>query len=341
MILVIVRTIAWVFGLAVIALPGQAQPRVTVAPLASVALTVHRTAPATVVSLHAATLAAQLSASVIALPYEVGDAVERDAVLALLDCTDYQFAHDQATADLQALIANHDLAGQQLQRLNVLRRSGSAAEETINQKQAELNVAGARIEAQNIAIDMAAHQVDKCVVAAPFTGVITAVHSALGNFVAPQSSLVSLVDSVNVELDSKLSQQQVQQVIASPQLHFLHQGQQYAVVIRTIVNVVDAATQSRTVRLRFPAAVPLAGIKGRLQWRVAGLIVPADLIVTRGTQQGVFMVVRPTPHHYRARFVAIPAARPGLPATLDRPPDTPLITAGHYNLADGDAIVFP
>jgi hypothetical protein len=62
-------------------------------------------------------------------------------------------------------------------------------------------------------------------------------------------------------------------------------------------------------------------------------LIPVSLIVQRGNTLGIFTV-----SDGRARFVAIPSAQEGRPASVNLPVDTPIVTSGHVRLQDGDTI---
>lgn len=312
--------------------------RVQAQTLEQLKIQITRSAPAQTLSLQQSTIASQLTTTVSELPLKVGDTVSENQLIARLDCIDNQLALEQAKAKLDELSAARILADKQLSRLNQLRKSNNASEETINQKQSELNSVKARIRSQNIGISIAQRQVQKCDIRAPYSGVITQIHSEVGNFVTPGGKIISLTNTESIELETQLSHTELKQTAASPSLTFEHQKQIYPVTIRSTLTVVDSASQSRIVRLSFSDKKPLAGTVGRLQWSLPGDIVPASLIVERNGQRGIF-IVDDSGKRATTRFIPVTETNPGQPAAVDLPTETLIVTDGRFALNDGDPII--
>ncbi len=336
------RRILLFSGLLIAGLPMSsafAQSRVQAEPLHQIKIPVNRSVPAEVISLRQATISSQLTSTVVELPLLVGDTIHKDELIAELDCSDNQLALQQSGAELSALSSSRVLARQQLDRLNKLRLSNNASEEQVNQKQAELNVVSAQIKGQSIAINMAERQVEKCRIHAPFSGVVTRVHSEVGNFVTPGSAIVSVVDTDNIELSARVGHTEIDPIISSDSLLFLFQGQTFPVSTRATLPVIDTTTQSQHMRLDFIDLKPPVGAIGRLQWSLSGNILPAPFILARNNQNGVFIIDDSVDDGAVARFVTIPGAKQGQPAAVVMDPDTRIITDGRFGLADGDAVI--
>ncbi len=315
-----------------------AEIRVQAQPLEQLTIKITRSAPAEVLSLRQSTVASQLTTTINQLPLKTGDRVAENQLVARLDCTDNQLTLEQAKAELDILAASRVLASKQLSRLNQLRKSNNASEEAINQKQAELNSVTARIKSQNIGINIARRQVGKCDIKAPFPGVITEIHSEVGNFVTPGGKIISLTDTQSIELETHLNHAELEQVMASLSLLFEHENEIYPVTVRTALTVVNSASQSRTVRLSFTETRPLAGSIGRLRWSLPGDILPASLAVERNGQRGLF-IVDDSENHKTARFVPVVETNPGQPVVVDLPKTTLIVTDGRFALTDGAIIV--
>ena len=319
--------------------PVYAAVRVQAQTLSQLKISVLRSVPAEVISLHQATISAQLNGTVVALPLLVGDVLEPGQLIAKLDCTDRLLTHRQAEAELSALSASRTLAKQQLQRLNKLHQSNNAAEQQLNQRQEQLNVVNARIKAQSIAIDITQRQIDKCTIQSPFGGTVTQIHSAVGNFVSLGNAIVSLVDTEHIELNAQVGYADIEQIKSAPTLSFLFQNQVYPLTIRATLTVIDRLTQSQQTRFTFPQAKPLVGSSGRLQWGLPGITLPATVVVTRNQQIGLFVVDNTDTDNPVARFVAIPEAKQGQPVAVDLDPASLIVTAGRFQLTDGDNVI--
>lgn len=320
-------------------LTALAEIRIMAKPLEDVIITVERSVPAEVISLREATVASQLTTTVLEIPLLVGDVVVEDQIISRLDCVDNDLALEQSKAELAELVSIRVLARQQLDRLNKLRKSNNASEEEINQKQAELNTVSARMKGQNIAINIAQRQVDKCLIRSPFSGSVIKIHTELGNFVTPGSSMMTIVDTKNIELSTRVSYSDLDQISTSSELIFVYNDENYPVSIRTTLNVVDLTTQSRHMRLTFSADKPLPGAHGRLKWILDGNIIPASLIVSRGNEKGIFIVDESASESPVARFISIPEAKPGQPALVNMESNTLIVVDGRFGLVDGDKVL--
>lgn len=307
--------------------------------LSSLKITVNQSVPAQALSLRVSTVASQLTSTISQLPLLVGETVATHQLGARLDCQDNELALKQSHSDLAALSANKVLAGQQLERLLKLRKSNNASEEEINQKQAELNVVNAQISSQNIAIKIAQRQVEKCEIRMPFKGVITEVHSEVGNFVTPGSAIATVVDTENIELNARINPDELKQ-LKENSLIFLYQEKSYPVEIRATLGVVNSLTQNQNIRLRFVENKPLSGANGRLQWTLSGSILPASLVVTRDNMKGIFIVDETPEGQSIARFFPVAGAKPGQPVSIDLDETTLIVTDGRFALKDSEAISY-
>ena len=97
--------------------------------------------------------------------------------------------------------------------------------------------------------------------------------------------------------------------------------------------MIDTDTRILRARLKFPDDPAPIGLTGELVWSEATGLLPVAQIVQRGSTLGVFIANSDT-----ARFVPIPGAQEGRPATVDLPPDTLIVVRGQARLQDGDAL---
>lgn len=305
-------------------------------PLQDIALQVRRSVPATAVTLRSAVVASELAAQVVELDLVPGDLVQQGQRIARLDCRDSELALASARSSLAALQARRKLADQQLARLNKLKQNRNASEEQISQRQAELSVVTAEISTQQLAIDGAKRQVGRCVIVAPFAGVITRVEGQVGNYLTPGLPVANLVDIERVELQAALLENQVAEVVSSA-TRFEFGGENWPLTLRTVFPVINETTQTREIRFSFVGDKPPPGAVGRLHWQNKGLTVPARLLVSRGDTLGLFIVSNAG--QSRARFVVLDNARPGQPALVDLEPDTLVITDGRFAVKDQQEVI--
>jgi multidrug efflux pump subunit AcrA (membrane-fusion protein) len=94
--------------------------KVNIAPFSEIATYPLRSAPATVVSLNATGIAAEIPAKIIEFKPRVGDIVEKDQELVRLKCIDYEIEQQGAKARLESLDARIELAKRRLERTRKL-----------------------------------------------------------------------------------------------------------------------------------------------------------------------------------------------------------------------------
>ena len=292
---------------------------VTSRPLAELRHYPVRSAPATVESLNRSRLSAQLNAAILRIPVRVGEVVRKGALLVELDCRDAQLALEQAQARLK-------LAQQQLERSRALRKSQNVSEEILNQRQTDFELAQLAVRQQQL-------QVSRCRVTAPFDGVVVARHAAEGELAAPGTPLLSLLDTVRVEVVAPVLPDQVADARQAGQCWFEAQGRRYDLVLRAVVADINTRTRNRELRFRFKKDKALPGTPGRLKWQAARPVLAAEYLVRRGDSLGVFVL-----EAGRARFVKLARAREGRAAVIDLPGQTRIIVDGRFSLHDGDAV---
>ena len=114
---------------------------------------------------------------------------------------------------------------------------------------------------------------------------------------------------------------------------FEHNGEHYPLHLRTVLPTIRTETGTQEVRLDFVERKAEPGAAGRLVWRGKVMHVPAELLVKRGEQLGVFINQAGTAH-----FHALADAQSGRPAAISLPADTQIIVTGQFALNEGAAI---
>lgn len=319
-----------------LAQPAGAQENalpVTTRTFAEVAEPLMRTAPAEVVARARTRVAARLAAPVAALPVDVGDRVEAGAVIARLECTDFEDALDRARARLNELQARRRLAETRLERARRLRAEDAVSADQLDEARAEYDALGASIRAQRAAVSGAERDVERCTVAAPFAGAVIARPAEPGAFVQPGTPLVELVDPGTIVLSARVTGRDAETLTEAERIRFRADGREYPVRLESLVPLADASARTREARLRFTGERPLPGRAGRVAWEAAATALPPELLVRREGRLGVMLL-----EDGRARFRALPQAVEGRHVPLDLPPDTPVIVRGRFAAVDGTPV---
>jgi RND family efflux transporter MFP subunit len=306
---------------------------VRVASLAAIALYPEHTAPATVVSDNTIELSAEIAARVVEFAPQVGDIVERGAVVARLDCRDYQLALDAARAEVEVLAARLALAERRLTRARELEARQSLAVEILDEREAERTVLIAQVKVAEAQIARDEVATSRCVVVSPFRALLRGRLAPLGQYVASGDPVAALVDVETPELSAEVLAGDVATLRSRDELEFVVDARRYPVRLRAAVDALSTGTRNRELRFEFVGERPLIGTPGELSWVDQRAHVPGRVLVRRGAALGLFVVEAGV-----ARFVALPDAQEGRASAVELAPDSAIVVDGHYALNDGDRV---
>jgi RND family efflux transporter MFP subunit len=301
---------------------SKAPIRVTVATVAAIDTAERLEAGAVVAARHSASISSRIVAPITGIRVTAGDRVRAGEVLITLDARDVtaQAAQARATAlaveqalaqvrmEHAAAEAEHRLAAAWQQRVAALHSRNSATAHELDEAEARLATAGARLAGAQAAIDVADAQlasaraaVDVAVaiqsftdVRAPFDGLVTERLTDPGNLAAPGVPLL------RIDADGGL---QVVARVDEARAGYLHVGDRVDIFIddtplEGLVGEVapGVGPEQRTFTVKVtPAATVTArtGSFARLVFRGAtrrALSVPADAIQRQGQVTSVFAV---------------------------------------------------
>ncbi len=312
---------------------AQPAPAVTVAPLAEVAIHPERDASAQVVSLNESRIAAEIAGRLEVMAVEVGQRVERGALLARLDCRDHQLARERAAAALAAAQARQGLAEQQLRRGRELRAQGFVSDEALAGRVTEVAVLSADATQAGAQLASAARAVDKCVVRAPFSAIVRERLGQVGELAAPGTPLALLVDAERIEVSAQVQAKDVRSLEQAARPAFVGLGGARALVLLRVSPAIDRQARTLEARLRFTGAAAAPGAAGRVTWRDTAPHLAPEFLVRRDSRLGVFVDDGGT-----ARFHALPDAQEGRPARADLPPGARIVVKGQLTLRDGQRL---
>lgn len=321
------------------ALPAYAQvdsaaaPGVVIKPLSEVAIHPEREAAAQVVSLNESRIAAEISGRIEAIPVQVGARVARGAVLARIECRDYELARERASANIKAARARLDLAKQQRARAQELGARGFYSKEALSARETEVKVLGAEAEQARTQFDSAERAIGKCTIRSPFPAIVRQRLGQVGELAAPGSPLVALSDAGRVEVSAQVQLQDAESLAKARELRFAGDGGARVLALLRISPAIDRQARSVEARLRFIGEAAAAGASGSVIWRESRAYVPADIVVRRERGLGVFVAERGL-----ARFHLLAQAQEGRPAPVELPPAARIVVAGQLALRDGQPL---
>jgi len=301
---------------------------------AEVAVAVEASAPAEVVGRRRSVVAARVDSTVERLAVEVGDRVEVDATIAVLDCGDLEARLEQARGRVEELEARLRMARLRFERVTRLRAEDAVAQDTLDEAEAEVDALAGTLRSGRGTRLEARRAVGHCSVRAPFGGVITERRVSEGDWVTTGQPVVELLDIERRELRADVPDRHEFVARRFADAAFEFDGERYPVELRSILPASDAAARTRELRFELPADAPAIGTAGRLAWTTAPRAVPADLVQRRGGRSGV-MVVRDG----RARFHRLADAVEGRPVPApDLAPAARLIIEGRREVRGGTAV---
>ncbi|MEM1261532.1 MAG: efflux RND transporter periplasmic adaptor subunit [Pseudomonadota bacterium] len=307
---------------------------VTTTTIADVVVADRRVASAEVAPRHRAILAAELTGRIVNVAVDTGDTIRKGDVLLRIDPTNYELALRRAEADLRGTEAEIERAKSRLERIEALAKRDYASDDELQVETTSLAVLEGTRERRRIERDQARVDLARTRIVAPFDGIIETRAAQLGNYVAPGTELLTVVQRDDRQIVAALHADLVASISNDPdRLRFVGPDGESAVEIARLSPVVEPVSRTQSIRLRFVGDPQRIGSLGELRWQSSTGLLPADYVMVRDGVLGVFIADGDT-----ATFVPLPAAQPGRPADHELAPDTIIIVNGRQRLRDGDLI---
>ncbi|MDP2430433.1 MAG: efflux RND transporter periplasmic adaptor subunit [Pseudomonadota bacterium] len=281
-------------------------------PLREIAVHPERRAQAQVVSLNESRLAAEIAARVVELPLEPGQRVARGALVARLDCGNYDLAAERARAALRASEAKAKLAALQFERARKLAAENFVSREALDVQAAEQEASRAEVAVNGASVKTAEADRGKCRVYAPFPGIVVERLSQVGEMAAPGTPLLSLLDTSRIEVRAEVQQADAAGLHRAGRAEFVSLAGRWPVKLKRLSPAVAKTSRLVEARLRFTGAAAAPGGSGQIVWRSPQRHVPPQFVVRRNDGLGVFLVEGNTP-----RFHVLTEAQEGRPALAE------------------------
>lgn len=298
--------------------------------LSEVLVDFDRRAPAEVQALNDSTISAEVSAVVLSVHADVGQAVAKGDLLLELDPTDYQLNLKQAEANLASSRARLSQAQAKLNRARTLGDNQYVSADELLERETDVMVFSAQIQANEVAVSIAMRNLEKCSLKSPFEGVVGSRMAQVGSFVRNGDPLIAVTQIDQFELKSQIPDSQADEVLTTEKMRFESRGQSWPIELLRLSSVIDSQGRTRQARFVFTDEAPSVGRSGELAWRVGTGMLPSNLISRRSGALGVFLL-----ESGKARFVPLPGAQEGRPARVNLPSSSIVITMGRERLQDG------
>ncbi|MCW9059995.1 MAG: efflux RND transporter periplasmic adaptor subunit [Gammaproteobacteria bacterium] len=298
----------------------------TTRPLAELAVYPEFRAPARVLALNEAHLAAEVGGRIEALPVRVGQAVQAGAELARIDTADYRIAAGQAAARVELGENRLRLAQTQLDQFRILAQDGHVSEDQLRIKVTEHAVLESELELARLALEAAELQRARTVIRAPFDGLVRERLASVGDLAAAGTPLLVLVSTRDTEVQAQVPAAQIEALPAAADWRLWLDGQTHGLRLERILAVVEPAGQTQVVVFSADTGL-VPGRAGELRWRSPQAHLPGEYLVERDGRLGAWIE-----EQGQARFIGLSHAAVGRPVAVDWPSDTRVIDAGRFRL---------
>ena len=295
-------------------------------PLAQIAVYPEFRAPATVVAQEEARIAAELSARIVAMPARVGASIRRGTELVRLDDASFRIELERVRAQIALIDSRIRLARAQLTQSRALAARGFISADGLRIRETEVGVLQSERDAVRAAQAAAELALARTVIRAPYDGVVRERLAAVGDLAAPGTPLLVLAASADAEVHARVPEAQINALQAAGAWTLVAGDVEYALQIRRVSAVVEAAGQARDVVLQ-AEGVLTPGLAGELRWRSTVAHLPPGYLQQRDGKLGAWVVREGAPV-----FVPLPNAQAGRAVAVDWPLHTAVVDEGRFAL---------
>ena len=225
---------------------------------------------------------------------EPGDYVQAGAAVARFDCEMLELQRERQLAEAERASINFETLKKEVNRLESVRETSVIAEIQLDRTAADRDLAGSDYRIAKINIKETESQLSRCMVRAPFSGVVTQRLRNPGEDVERSTILAAMTDTQNLEVRASVPIRYLPRMrtgeIAEVRMNELRIEAQ----VRTVVPAANSQSQTFEVRLNLPADAPQLVAAGQLVSvslplsANAALTVPRDSVVLR--EDGAFVM---------------------------------------------------
>lgn len=193
-------------------------------------------------------------------PAEVGQRVRAGQMLAQVDATDLKLTQDAARSAVQAAQANVELGAAELKRYQDLRQQGFISALDLERRETALQAQRSQLQQAQAQASVLGNQAGYSVLAAPASGVVTAVEAEVGAVLAAGTPVVRLAhdgtrDAVfSVPEDNVAGVRQLKGVPGALQVKAWSSSAVMQATVREIAAAADPSTRTFLVKAELPSA---------------------------------------------------------------------------------------
>ena len=255
------------------------------------------TAEAVVEAVRQSTVSAQVSGRIVDIRFDVGDRVEKGAVILRID----ERAASQAVAASEAQVREAEAAlvnaRAQFERTRQLLAQKFVSQAALDKAEADYKAAESRMKATLAGAGAAATEKSFTTIVAPYGGVVSARHVQLGEMASPGKALLTGFDPTGLRVVATVPSAQVPAIQAGARARIEVPSLARWVDVKsvTVVPSADPRTHTTQVRLDLPdnAKGLLPGVFARAHFvtgRAPRLMVPREAVLRRSEVTAVYVV---------------------------------------------------
>jgi RND family efflux transporter MFP subunit len=244
------------------------------------------------------TVRSEVSGAVLQTMVDVGATVREGQDLARLDDSGIRDSYISARSGVTTAENSAQIAEREVQRAEALSKAGAIADRQRDQARNQLTAAQAMLADARARLANAEKQLNKTVIKAPFSGVVSARSVNAGDFMSPGGAAFTIVNPSTMRLEASVSAEDLGAIRLGAPVEFTVNGygnRRFTGRISSINPVADPATR----QVRVIATIPNQGgtLVGGLfaEGRVASeartsSVVPAGAVDERGVRPAVMRV---------------------------------------------------
>ncbi len=225
---------------------------------------------------------------------EPGDHVDQGAVVARFDCEMLELQRERQSAEADRARVNFENLSRELARLESLIGTSAISELQLERTQASRDLAAGDLRIAKITIRETESQLRRCVVRAPFSGVVTQRLRNAGEDVERSIVLAAMTDTKNLEVRASVPVRYLPRMRAGEIAEVRMNELRLEGRVRKVVPAANSQSQTFEVRLDLPEDAPSVVAAGQLvsvQLPLSSnraLTVPRDSVVLRA--DGTFVM---------------------------------------------------
>lgn len=251
-----------------------------------------------VVSRNTPTLAAEVSARVIDVRVDEGQAVREGQVLLALDRTTFELAEREALANIQRLDVNISNEQRRVERYRGLEDKGMMPQERLDDAEANLAVFKASLAAAQAQLAIVRDRLAKAELVSPVTGRVEKRHVSVGDYVKDGGPLFTLSDTSNLRVEMPFPET-VGNLLQTGQVLQLESPVAPGLVVEAVVDEIRPQVSAMSHSLMVTSNItnpgpwrPQATVEGWLvvEIRHDAVVVPSASVVKRPAGEVVYLL---------------------------------------------------